>query len=64
MKYSIAFGLLLLAAVLSAEARLTNLYAPDRFRGEVHDRPHTAYELEWRAQGRSFHFFSYGGASG
>ena len=45
--------------VLSAEPRLLNLHAPEAFRGEAHDRPCTAYELEWRAQGRRFHFFSY-----
>ena len=27
---------------------------------QVEDRPHTAYELEWRAEGRALHFFSYG----
>ncbi len=47
------------AAVLAAEPRLENLYAPEPFRREVDDRPHTAYELEWRAEGRSFHFFRY-----
>jgi len=43
--------------VLAGEARLENLYAPEPFRREVDDRPGTAYEHEWRAQGRSFHFF-------
>lgn len=47
------------AEVLSAEPGLLNLHAPDAFRGEANDRPCTAYELEWRAQGRRFHFFSY-----
>lgn len=51
-------------AVLSAEPRLRNLHAPDAFRREAHERPCTGYELEWRAQGRSFHFFSYGKLSG
>lgn len=45
--------------VLSAEPSLENLYAPEPFRRAVEDRPSTAYELEWRAQGRSFHFFRY-----
>ncbi|MDJ0851461.1 MAG: tRNA (guanosine(46)-N7)-methyltransferase TrmB [Myxococcota bacterium] len=46
-------------AVLSAEPRLENLYAPEPFLREVDDRPRTAYELEWRAEGRDFHFFRY-----
>lgn len=46
--------------VLSAEAALVNRYAPERWRSEVPDRLPTAYELEWRALGRSFHFFQYG----
>jgi len=45
--------------VLSAEPWLRNLHGPDPFQREAHDRPSTAYELEWRAQGRSFHFFRY-----
>lgn len=49
------------AEVLSSEPRLENLYAPDRFLRQVDDRPVTAYELEWRAQGRGFHFFRYAG---
>ena len=49
------------AEVLSAEPRLENLYAPDPFLRHVDDRPATAYELEWRAQGRGFHFFRYAG---
>jgi len=46
--------------VLSAEPGLVNRNAPEAFLREAHDRPSTGYELEWRAQGRSFHFFSYG----
>lgn len=46
--------------VLSAEPGLENRNAPEPFLREARDRPFTAYELEWRAQGRSFHFFSYG----
>ena len=34
-------------------------YAPERFRPRVNGRPPTAYELEWRAEGHSFRFFSY-----
>jgi len=46
-------------ALLAAESALENRYAPDRWRPAVLDRPATAYELEWRALGRSFHFFEY-----
>jgi tRNA (guanine-N7-)-methyltransferase len=45
--------------VLSAAEGLENRYAPDRFRPEAAGRPPTAYELEWRALGRSLHFFEY-----
>ena len=44
---------------LVAVPELANCYAPDRWRAAVEDRPATAYELEWRALGRSFHFFEY-----
>jgi len=47
------------AAVLAGEPLLENLFAPDPFRSEAGDRPPTGYELEWLAEGRSFHFFSY-----
>ena len=46
-------------ALLCAAPDLENRYAPDRWRPAVADRPATAYELEWRALGRSFHFFEY-----
>jgi len=45
--------------LLAAEPALENRYAPDRWRPVVADRSATAYELEWRALGRSFHFFEY-----
>ena len=45
--------------VLSREPGLENLYAPDGWRDSVEGRPTTSYELEWRAEGRSFHFFRY-----
>lgn len=45
--------------VLRAEPRLENLYAPEPFLRAVDDRPATAYELAWRAEGRDFHFFRY-----
>ena len=44
---------------LAAAPELANCYAPDRWRAAVEGRPATAYELEWRALGRSFHFFEY-----
>jgi tRNA (guanine-N7-)-methyltransferase len=44
---------------LAAAPELENRYAPDRWRAAVSDRSPTAYELEWRALGRSFHFFEY-----
>ena len=46
-------------AVLAAEPALENVYAPDRFLREVPDRLPTAYELEWRAEGRPLHFWRY-----
>jgi tRNA (guanine-N7-)-methyltransferase len=46
-------------AQLAATPALANCYAPDRWRPAVFDRTPTAYELEWRALGRSFHFFEY-----
>jgi tRNA (guanine-N7-)-methyltransferase len=45
--------------VLAAEPGLENACAPERFRRSVEDRPTTAYELEWRAEGHSFWFFCY-----
>lgn len=44
---------------LAWEPRLENAFAPDRFRRSVPDRLPTAYELEWRAEGRPLHFWSY-----
>jgi tRNA (guanine-N7-)-methyltransferase len=44
---------------LVAVPELVNCYAPDRWRVAVDGRTATAYELEWRALGRSFHFFEY-----
>jgi len=45
--------------VLPIEARLECRTAPLAFRREPPARAPTAYELEWRAQGRSAHYFSY-----
>jgi tRNA (guanine-N7-)-methyltransferase len=46
-------------AVLAAESRLVNVFAPAAFVSEVPGRMRTAYELEWRAEGRPLHFFDY-----
>ena len=46
-------------AVLAAEPRLENAFAPARWLPEVEGRMPTAYELEWRAEGRPLHFFAY-----
>jgi tRNA (guanine-N7-)-methyltransferase len=48
-----------MAEVLAAESLLVNLYAPEPYRREISGRNQTAYELEWREQGRSFHYFAY-----
>ena len=44
---------------LAGEPLLRNVFAPDRFRREVPGHVPTAYELEWRAEGRPLHFFHY-----
>jgi tRNA (guanine-N7-)-methyltransferase len=46
-------------AVLAAEPRLANTFAPERWRSEVPGRVQTAYEREWRALGRPLHFWAY-----
>lgn len=46
-------------ATLAAEARLENVYAPRPWLPEVPGRKSTAYELEWRAEGRPLHFWAY-----
>jgi len=46
-------------ACLSGEALLENLHAPRRWLCAVPGRLTTAYELEWRAEGRPLHFFDY-----
>ncbi len=45
--------------VLCAEELLENRSAPLLFRRDPPARAPTAYELEWRAQGRAAHYFSY-----
>ncbi len=46
-------------AVLTAEPRLENHWAPARWLPEVPGRMQTAYEREWRAEGRPLHFWAY-----
>jgi tRNA (guanine-N7-)-methyltransferase len=46
-------------ACLRAEPRLRNRNAPAPWRADVPGRPATAYETEWRREGRPLHFFSY-----
>jgi tRNA (guanine-N7-)-methyltransferase len=46
-------------AALRGESLLENLHAPEPFLREVAGRCPTAYELEWRREGRSLHFFTY-----
>ena len=46
-------------AVLAAESQLENVFAPARWLADVPGRTPTAYELEWRAEGRPLHFFAY-----
>jgi tRNA (guanine-N7-)-methyltransferase len=46
-------------AVLAAEPRLENAFTPARWLAEVPGRMQTAYEREWRAEGRPLHFWSF-----
>ena len=46
-------------AALVGEPLLANAFAPEPFRTEVPGRPPTAYEREWRAEGRTCRFFRY-----
>lgn len=48
-----------IAEVLAAEPLLENVLAPEPFAREMPGRRATAYELEWRAEGRPLHFFTY-----
>ena len=48
-----------IAEVLAGEPLLENLHAPAAFQLEPPERVATAYELEWRAQGRSCRYFAY-----
>jgi tRNA (guanine-N7-)-methyltransferase len=51
-------------AVLAAEPRLENAFAPAPWLADVPGRMPTGYELEWRAEGRPLHFFAYQRAGG
>jgi tRNA (guanine-N7-)-methyltransferase len=46
-------------AALAAEPLLENVLGSEAFAREVPGRKATAYELEWRAEGRPLHFFRY-----
>ncbi len=48
-----------IAEVLAAASELENAFAPARWLADVPGRSPTAYELEWRAEGRPLHFFAY-----
>ena len=48
-----------ISEVLAGAPGFVNLCAPRPFVPEVPGRPPTAYELEWRAEGRPLHFFRY-----
>ena len=48
-----------LAEVLSAEPLLENVHAPAAWSSQPPPRSATAYELEWRAQGRDCRYFAY-----
>lgn len=47
-----------ITAALDGERLLDNVLAPDPWVAEIPGRPRTAYELEWRAEGRPLHFFT------
>ena len=51
-------------ALLSKEVLLENLAAPAPWMREISGREPTAYEAEWRAEGRPLHFFEYARGSG
>jgi tRNA (guanine-N7-)-methyltransferase len=44
---------------LAGEPLLENIHAPRPWLSEVPGRKSTGYELEWRAESRSLHFFDY-----
>jgi tRNA (guanine-N7-)-methyltransferase len=46
-------------SALASEPLLENALAPERWLRDVPGRTATAYELEWRAEGRPLHFWAY-----
>jgi len=48
-----------IAAVLAAQCAFVNLHAPAAFVGTRPERRETAYEAEWRAEGRTMAYFDY-----
>ncbi len=48
-----------IAEVLASEPTLENLHAPEPWSGEPPDRSETAYEAEWREEGRLLRYFDY-----
>lgn len=46
-------------ALLAAEPTLVNAFAPQRLVRDVPGRLQTAYEREWRSEGRPLHFWQY-----
>ena len=48
-----------IADVLDAEPALENLHAPEPWSGGRPDRRETAYEAEWREEGRTLRYFDY-----
>ena len=48
-----------IAEVLAEEPALENLHAPEAWSGARPDRSETAYEAEWREEGRTLRYFDY-----
>ena len=48
-----------IAAVMVAQDAFVNLHAPEPFVATQPDRRETAYEAEWRAEGRVIAYFDY-----
>ncbi|MCH2171679.1 tRNA (guanosine(46)-N7)-methyltransferase TrmB [Myxococcota bacterium] len=44
---------------LSSEDQLRNAYGPEPYRHDVEGRMQTRYEVEWRSQQRTIHYFMY-----
>ena len=48
-----------IAEVLAVQPALENLHAPEPWSGTRPDRAETAYEAEWREEGRTLRYFDY-----